>query len=131
MDRVRYTIRFPDPQTHYVDISVAVPTRGRSEIELMMPVWTPGSYLVREFSRHVERVQATAADGRALDLTKTRKNRWVIQIPNPKTQNPKPKTQNRNPNDEITVSYRVYGREMSVRTNWIERRRCRRWEPII
>jgi predicted metalloprotease with PDZ domain len=99
---------------------VAVPTGGRGECELMMPVWTPGSYLVREFSRHVERVQATAADGRALDLTKTRKNRWAIEIPKPKSQTP-------NPNDrfldisDITVSYRVYGREMSVRTNWIER----------
>jgi len=120
VDRVRYTLRFPDPQTHYVDVTVVVPTLGRSDIELMMPVWTPGSYLVREFSRHVERVQAAGPDGRALDLTKTRKNRWAIEIAKPKSQSPNPNEHSLDAS-AITVSYRVYGREMSVRTNWIER----------
>jgi len=112
VDRVRYTLRFPDPQTHYVDVSVTVPTGGRSEIELMMPVWTPGSYLVREFSRHVERVSAVAPGGRSLDITKTRKNRWLVSA----TANGADATP-----ETVTVTYRVYGREMSVRTNWIER----------
>ena len=122
MNGVRYTLRFPEPHTHYVDVSVTVPTGGRTEIELMMPVWTPGSYLVREFSRHVENVAAMAADG-PLPVGKTRKNRWVVEIPNPKSQTPNPTSQKPNPDDTetVTVTYRVYGREMSVRTNWIER----------
>ena len=109
MDRVRYILRFPEPQTHYVDVSVTVPSGDRGEIELLMAVWTPGSYLVREFSRHVERVAATASDGRVLPVGKTRKNRWAIHV----ASSNEPAT--------ITVTYRVYGREMSVRTNWIER----------
>ena len=41
---IRYTLSFPAPQTHYVEVAAAVPTGGRQEIELVMAVWTPGSY---------------------------------------------------------------------------------------
>ena len=36
-----------------------MPTGGHHEIELMMATWTPGSYLIREYERHVENVAAT------------------------------------------------------------------------
>jgi predicted metalloprotease with PDZ domain len=104
-----------------VEVAVTVPTGGRPQVDLMMAVWTPGSYLVREFSRHVERVTATASDGRALAVSKTRKNRWAIQLPTPNSQPPTPDVPSSNESLTVTVTYRVYGREMSVRTNWIER----------
>ena len=102
---VRYTVSFPEPHTHYLEVSVTVPTEGRPAIEMMMAVWTPGSYLVREFSRHIERVSASAPDGRALDVEKTDKNRWRVTTGGAQY---------------VTVAYRVYAREMSVRTNWVE-----------
>ena len=43
---IRYTLNFPAPQTHYVEVTATVPTGGRPDVELMMAVWTPGSYLV-------------------------------------------------------------------------------------
>ena len=102
---IRYTLRFPAPQTHYVEVSAVVPTGGRPEVELMMAVWTPGSYLVREYARHVEAVAATGANGVALAVDKSDKNRWLIQTGGAAT---------------IAFDYRVYSREMSVRTNWVE-----------
>ncbi|MFL6192743.1 MAG: hypothetical protein ACJ75H_01125, partial [Thermoanaerobaculia bacterium] len=45
---ISYTVRFPAPQTHYVEVEALVPTDGLPAIELMMAVWTPGSYMVRE-----------------------------------------------------------------------------------
>jgi predicted metalloprotease with PDZ domain len=102
---VRYTLSFPAPQTHYMEISAAVPTDRRPEVELMMAVWTPGSYLVREYERNVEAVTAAAPDGRALAVVKSDKNRWRVTTGGAAT---------------VTVKYRVYGREMSVRTNWVE-----------
>jgi len=104
MEPIRYTLSFTAPQTHYVDVRAEVPTSGRSEVELMMAVWTPGSYLIREYERHVENVAATAS-GTALVVAKTAKNRWSITTGGAAT---------------VAVTYRVYGREMSVRTNWIE-----------
>ena len=102
---IRYTLSFPAPQTHYVEITATVPTGRRPDVELMMPVWTPGSYLVREYARNVEAVTAAGPDGRPLDVDKSKKNHWRIATGGAPT---------------ITVKYRVYCREMSVRTNWVE-----------
>jgi len=103
---ITYTLRFPAPETHYVEVEASVPA-GQPAIELMMAVWTPGSYLVREYERHVEQVAAKGPDGAALAVTKTQKNRWRIEAKGA---------------PRVTVTYKVYGREMSVRTNWIESR---------
>src|SRR4051812_29523833 len=103
---ITYTLRFPAPETHYVEVEASVPA-GQPSIELMMAVWTPGSYLVREYERQVEQVAATGPDGAALTVTKTQKNRWRIDAKGA---------------PRVTVTYKVYGREMSVRTNWIESR---------
>jgi predicted metalloprotease with PDZ domain len=103
---VRYTVRFPDPQTHYISVEAHFPVAsGRTNVEVFMPVWTPGSYLIREYARNVENIAVTGDRGQALPFAKSRKNRWRIE-----TQGTK----------EIRLTYRVYCREMSVRTNWVE-----------
>ncbi len=102
---IRYTLSFPAPQTHYVEVTATVPTGRRADVDLMMAVWTPGSYLVREYARNVEGVTAAGPDGRALDVDKSKKNHWRITTGGAPS---------------ITLKYRVYCREMSVRTNWVE-----------
>jgi predicted metalloprotease with PDZ domain len=102
---IRYTVSFPAPHTHYVEVTAAVPTDGRPDVELMMAVWTPGSYLVREYARNVEEVTAAADGGRALTVDKFDKNRWRVATGGASS---------------VEVRYRVYAREMSVRTNWVE-----------
>src|SRR5678816_39797 len=67
---IQYTVTFPAPQTHYAEVMVRVPTDRRPSIELMMAVWTPGSYLVREYERNIEDVGATSG-GRSLPIEKT------------------------------------------------------------
>src|SRR5689334_19657075 len=119
MDPIRYTLTFPAPHTHYVHVRAEVPAAGRDSIELSMAVWTPGSYLVREFSRHVEAVTAETPAGSPLRVEKTTKNRWRVAIPRLGSgQAPRPGSGQAGA-DTVIVSYRVYGREMSVRTNWI------------
>ncbi len=103
---VRYSLRFPAPQTHYVEVEADVPTDGLPQVELMMPVWSPGSYLVREYARHVEALAARTPDGRALSVEKSRKNRWRVHTDGAA---------------RVVVTYRVYGREMGVQTNWVDR----------
>jgi predicted metalloprotease with PDZ domain len=104
-DPIRYTLRFPAPHTHYVEVTGVVPTGRRPDVELMMAVWTPGSYMVREYARNVEAVTAAGPEGRALAVEKSDKNRWRVVTGGAAT---------------VTVKYRVYAREMTVRTNWVE-----------
>ncbi len=103
-EAIRYTVRFPAPQTNYVEVEALVPTDGRGSIDMMMAVWTPGSYLIREYERNLEAVQATAGT-RVLPIDKTVKNRWRITTGGAR---------------EVTVTYRVYAHEMTVRTNWVD-----------
>ena len=58
---IRYTLSFPAPHTHYAEVTATVPTGRQPVAELMMAVWTPGSYMVREYSRNVEAVTAAGA----------------------------------------------------------------------
>src|SRR5690606_28757845 len=78
-DAIRYSLAFPAPATHYAEVEASYPTGGASHVELMMAVWTPGSYLVREYARHVENVVVVGASGAtAAGIEKTAKNRWRI-----------------------------------------------------
>src|SRR5437016_1622196 len=72
-EAVRYTVSFPAPQTHYAVVEAEFPTGGQASVELFMPVWTPGSYLVREYARNVEDVKGPGA------VVKTTKNRWRVE----------------------------------------------------
>jgi predicted metalloprotease with PDZ domain len=104
LEPIRYTLRFPAPHTHYVEVEALLPTGGRPSLEVYMATWTPGSYLIREYQRHVEAVTASAS-GKGLNVIKSTKNRWRIitgGAPN------------------VTLRYKVYGREMTVRNNWVE-----------
>ena len=105
VDPVRYTVSFPAPHTHYVEVEATVPTGGRPQIEVMMPVWTPGSYLVREFARNVEAVTAAAPDRRALAGRED-------------AQEPMARRDRRAPS--ITAPLPGLRREMAVRTNWVD-----------
>src|SRR5437762_23065 len=65
-----YTVSMSKPQTHLLEVQVVV-TRGSgqwpTQETLIMPVWTPGSYLVREYARHVQDFAATSATGQPLE----------------------------------------------------------------
>ena len=101
---ITYTLRFPAPATHYVEVEALVPTEGRDHLELMLAAWTPGSYLDASYARHLECVQAQSPDGAPRRVEKTRKNRWRLECAGALA---------------LVVRYRVYGREMTVRTNFI------------
>ncbi len=104
-DPIRYTLSFPRTSNHYIEVEARLPAAGHTDLDVLMPVWTPGSYLVREYSRNVEKVAASAPDGRALSVSKTSKNHWRVQTGGAR---------------EVRLTYRVYSREMGVRTNWVE-----------
>lgn len=103
--RIQFEVSFKEPQTHYAEISMEISGLQQDYIDLKMPVWTPGSYLVREFARHVEGLEACDASGARIDVSKTDKNTWRITSAN---------------SDKIIVHYRIYGFEVSVRTNFID-----------
>jgi len=117
MQPLVHTLRFDDARHHYVDVEVRVPTGSRppterAHVDLAMAVWTPGSYLVREYARHLEGLTAETPAGDPLPVSKVRKNRWRVETgaTGEKTGAP----------TEVVVRYRLYCREMTVRTNFVD-----------
>jgi predicted metalloprotease with PDZ domain len=102
--KISYTVTFPEAQAHYADIEMDVSGLTQNTLEVKMPVWTPGSYLVREFAKNVESF-TVAAGAQMLQATKTSKNCWRI------TTKGKP---------AVTIKYRVYCFEISVRTSFVD-----------
>ena len=103
---ISYVLSMPEPQTHYIEVEMNVSNLSQDTVLLKMPVWTPGSYLVREFSRKVESVKVfNANNNRALNVQKTDKNTWAVATKGVSA---------------IKVSYRVYSFELSVRTTFVD-----------
>ncbi|SIQ89432.1 M61 family metallopeptidase [Pontibacter lucknowensis] len=102
---LRYTLSMSEPHTHYFEVEVELSGARQNYIDYKMPVWAPGSYLVREFAKNVEGFNATDKSGKALRHEKVDKNTWRVYS---------------NKTEAVRVRYKVYAYEMSVRTSFLD-----------
>lgn len=103
---IHYNLRMPKPQNHYFEVEMLIDGNAEKELDVKMPVWAPGSYLVREFAKNVNIVRAVdASTGTILSVDKKTKNTWQISTKGVK---------------KIKVSYEVYAFELSVRTSFLD-----------
>jgi predicted metalloprotease with PDZ domain len=107
--KIAFTVSFSEPQAHYADIQMEISGLSKDFIDVKMPVWAPGSYLVREFSKSVESVSAKNGKEESLQVQKTTKNTWRISSAK---------------SAKVTLNYRVYAYEISVRTSFIDASRA-------
>lgn len=103
---LHYQIEFDDYRQHLIHVTLrflADPTQV-----LSLPTWIPGSYLIREFSKHLESVKAYDEDGRLLQISKFEKNKWRLFNTD---------------HELITVEYDVYAYDLSVRGAYVDQSR--------
>lgn len=101
---IDYSIRIPDPKNHYAHVTMNYTAQEKGLIKVSMPVWTPGSYLVREFAKNVESA-TLEINGKPIIISKSDKNTWSFPAKK---------------GDKINFTYNVYCYEMSVRTSYID-----------
>ena len=70
-----YSIRPADPAAHLFEVRLTVDEPARDGQVFAMPAWIPGSYMIRDYARHVVAARA-ASDGRDIALEKLDKSRW-------------------------------------------------------
>lgn len=80
MAHILYRLLLPDPRTHLLAVEMEA-SGVDGEVSLVMPTWTPGSYLVREFARNVVQFEATDGARHPLPFHKTDKHRWHVGAP--------------------------------------------------
>jgi len=103
--KISYSLKMPRPQNHYFQVEMQVEQVKQKTATVKLPVWAPGSYLVREFSRHLNQVKAYSLQGALLPITKKSKNAWEVDL--------KGQT-------AFIVKYEVYAFELSVRTSFLD-----------
>ncbi|HEY9605772.1 MAG TPA: M61 family metallopeptidase [Allocoleopsis sp.] len=103
---IYYQVAMPKPESHLFEVTLLVQNWSQPTLDLKMPVWTPGSYLVREYARHLQDFSAQVSDrDRSLPWRKLGKNHWQIDTADASS---------------IQVTYRVFANELSVRTNHLD-----------
>jgi predicted metalloprotease with PDZ domain len=100
-----YEVRVPDPLTHRFHVRFTCGDVPPGPWRVALPVWTPGSYLVREFARQVDDLAAADEDGASLPVHKPDKATWEVAVAR---------------RGSVTVTYTVYAHELSVRTNFLD-----------
>jgi len=107
---ISYVLSMSEPYTHYFEVSMTLSEIEKIDnlnkkdfVDFKMPVWTPGSYLIREYAKNVESVKVS--DGiKDLKFDKISKNTWRVY----------------GKNSKIIISYKVYAYELSVRNSFLD-----------
>jgi predicted metalloprotease with PDZ domain len=103
---VRYQIEVADLHAHLFRVTLSLAQPAAEQV-LSLPVWIPGSYLVREFARHLSQLEARQGS-RRIDLIQRDKTTWVAACKGSST---------------LTVSYLIYAFDTSVRTAFLDSQR--------
>lgn len=102
---IHYQVAMSQPETHLFEVSLCLQNWQFSVLDLKLPVWTPGSYLVREYAKHLQDFSAQTPDRQSLTWQKISKNHWQVETLDI---------------SKITVCYRIFANELSVRTNHLD-----------
>ncbi|MFK7893816.1 MAG: M61 family metallopeptidase [Granulosicoccus sp.] len=101
---IEYTVRITDASAHLIDVQLRVSSPDKQGQELRLPNWIPGSYMIRDFSRNLISLQAWEGE-KPVQLEKLDKSGW--RAPAGLSQ--------------LTVCYRVYAWDLSVRAAHVDR----------
>ncbi len=102
---IRYRVDLADRLQHLVRVTVLVPADLAPHGRVVMSVWTPGSYVVRDYARHVQTIHAVGSDGRPVTLERDGGTAW--RLPG-------------DVHDDVEVTLELYANDLSVRTNHVD-----------
>ncbi|HET6828388.1 MAG TPA: peptidase M61 [Ramlibacter sp.] len=103
---IQYRVEAADPHAHLFHVTLTI-AQPEAQQHLSLPVWIPGSYLVREFSRHLQRLVARQ-DGKPVAVQQLDKCTWQVDCV---------------PSSPLVLGYEVYAFDNSVRTAWLDPQR--------
>lgn len=109
---IHYEVRMDAPQSHLFSVDCHIAEPDPQGQQLTLPAWLPGSYLVRDFARHIVKLSASQGD-QALAVRKLDKSRWQVEA-----------LAGANSKQPLIISYQVYAYDLSVRTAYLDHTRA-------
>jgi predicted metalloprotease with PDZ domain len=104
-DPVRYHVDLSDRVHHLVRVTLTIPAELTPGARVVLPVWTPGSYVVRDYVHHVQWIEARDGDGTPIELTPDGGSAWRLPATAP---------------GPVEVQLELYANELTVRTNHVD-----------
>lgn len=101
-----YRVEAADPAAHLFHVTLTIPQPQAGQ-RVSLPAWIPGSYLVREFARHLQKLSARQ-DGRSVPVHQLDKATWQVDCM---------------PSSPLVIAYEVYAFDNSVRAAWLDSQR--------
>lgn len=98
-----YRVSFPEASAHLIDVTLTITDPAAAGQKLQLPNWIPGSYMIRDFSKNIVSLSATS-NGRSVALTKLDKSSWQAEAQL----------------DQLSIAYRVYAWDLSVRSAHVD-----------
>ncbi len=104
---IRYDVIPADPAGHVLEIKCTIPQPDASGQQLKLPAWIPGSYLIRDFAKHIVQIGALCK-GEPVGIWPTAKDSWQCAPCK----------------DKLEVFYQVYANDLSVRGAHFDQHHC-------
>ena len=104
---IRYTLSWPEPQTHYFHVRIDIMRSITGPVDVCMPAWRPGRYIIQNYARYVVGFEAFDTTGQQLSYKKTDKNTWRVEA---------------GAEYGVVVQYRVYANVLDAGESYLNER---------
>ncbi|MEA1988362.1 MAG: PDZ domain-containing protein [Pseudomonadota bacterium] len=95
---IQYRISAFDPKSHYIKVNLTIDKPMQPEQKLRLPNWIPGSYLIRDFAKHLADIKITSSNGQPIAIDTIDKSNWSFSS-----------------SEAVTIEYLIYAWDLSVR----------------
>ena len=101
---IKFLLNLYDSKKHLVELTCSFKVSSKKKISFSLPKWSPGSYLIRDYARHIVNLEVTLNKEKVFPKQKN-SNNWEIYIKS---------------NGLIKIKYLVYCFDKSVRANYLD-----------
>lgn len=116
MSKLKFLVQEYQLTGHYLQVELEIASAQKETI-LSLPVWSPGSYMVRDYSRHVHKMEAfvSGKNGKSLEVVPIGLDSWSVK----------------SEGESFRIRYVVYGYDYSVRSNYFTTEFCLLHPPAL
>lgn len=102
---INYDVSWDTPSDHYFQVSIGIGNVVDQQVDVQMPAWRPGRYVMQNYSKYIVDFSAHSRDGAELPFEKVDKDTWRIAASG---------------HDEIIVTYRNYANVLDAGESFLD-----------
>ena len=102
---INYAVTWHQPEDHYYSVSIDIGSLAGETVDVRMPAWRPGRYVMQNYARYVIDFSAHTVNGDALRYEKVDKDTWRVMTDG---------------HDQVVVSYRNYANVLDAGESYLD-----------